>query len=46
MTETITISDYNAGTYVCTTVTEPKITSVTYTIADDVTLTYYNHADI
>jgi hypothetical protein len=40
METTITISDYNAGTYICTTVTEPKITNVTYTIAEDVTLTY------
>jgi hypothetical protein len=39
METTVTISDYNVGTYVCTTTTEPKITNVTYSIVDDVTLT-------
>ena len=37
METTVTISDYNAGTYVCTTTTGPS--SVTYSITNDVTLT-------
>lgn len=35
--ETITISDWNAGTYVCTSITEPC--NVTYVITKNITLT-------
>jgi len=35
--ETITISDLNAGTFVCTSTTEPC--NVTYVITENITLT-------
>ncbi len=38
MTYTVTLSDYNAGTYVFTNTT-CKITNVTYAIAENITLT-------
>ena len=37
MTTTITISDLNIGTYVCTTTAEPC--NVTYVITENITLT-------
>ena len=39
METTITISDINAGTFLCTTTTDESITSITYVISDNVTLT-------
>lgn len=36
---TITISDLNAGTFVCTTTSESADMSVTYAVVEDVTLT-------
>jgi hypothetical protein len=39
MNTTITISDINAGTFLCTTVTEESITNITYITPDSVTLT-------
>lgn len=39
METTITISDLNAGTFLCTTTTEEGITGITYTTPDNVTLT-------
>ena len=39
METTITISDWNAGTYVCTTTTTSSLSNVTYVISDSVTLT-------
>lgn len=39
---TVTISDINAGTYLCTTTSEgSSITSVTYAVIEDITLTNY-----
>ena len=39
---TVTISDINAGTYLCTTTSEGSaITTVTYAVVDDFTLTNY-----
>lgn len=40
METTVTLSDLNAGTFVCTTATiAVGITSITYTVVDDITLT-------
>jgi hypothetical protein len=39
METTITISDWNAGTYLCTTTTVGTITNVTYSVSENVTLT-------
>ena len=40
MTTNITLSDLNAGTFVCTTATAAVgTTSITYTVVDDITLT-------
>lgn len=35
----ITISDINAGTFVCTTTSEDADMSITYSLVEDVTLT-------
>jgi hypothetical protein len=39
METTITISDFNAGTYVFTNTTAEGLNSVTYAVVDDITLT-------
>jgi hypothetical protein len=39
ITETITITDFNAGNFVCTTTTGPS--NITYSVAEDVTLTIH-----
>ena len=39
METTITISDINAGTFLCTTTSDESITGITYVISDNVTLT-------
>ena len=40
METTVTLSDLNAGTFVCTTATiAVGTTSITYTVVDDITLT-------
>jgi hypothetical protein len=39
MTETITISDWNAGNFVCTNTTGTS--NITYSVAEDVTLTIH-----
>jgi len=39
METTITISDFNAGTFTCTTTTGTS--NVTYSVAEDVTLTIH-----
>ena len=39
METTITISDINAGTFVCTTTSDESITGITYITPDSVTLT-------
>ena len=36
---TVTISDLNAGTYICTTTSEYGITNVSYAVIEDFTLT-------
>ena len=42
METTITISDFNAGTFVCTTATAAVGTnSITYAVVDNVTLTIH-----
>jgi hypothetical protein len=37
--ETVTITDWEAGNFICTTITDPTITNVTYVVDDCITLT-------
>ena len=37
--ETITISDWDAGNFLCTTISDPNVTNVTYSVPEYVTST-------